>query len=120
MNQKAYVYVIGVSNTDICKIGVSRDPKKRLASLRSNSYPPPVLHFVTRQHTEMDAYRIEKEYHTKLKRKKLHGEWFSISPMKAEEIVLEAQKTVFVKNRESEARYAETKAKFGYPLGVFT
>jgi len=67
------------------KIGIAQRMKKRLSSIRTgNPFP---VHVVTRCLVK-EAHRLEKEFHHRLKKRKVSGEWFNLSPEEVIEICI--------------------------------
>lgn len=65
------------------KIGVAQRMKNRLSSIRTgNPFP---VHVVTKC-LVVEAHRLEKEFHHRLKKRKVSGEWFNLSPEEVIEI----------------------------------
>jgi hypothetical protein len=65
------IYFVQGIITQRIKIGYARHPKKRVASLQSES--PDELKFLGQMHGEMED---EAALHEQFKRHRLHGEWF--------------------------------------------
>ena len=84
------VYVIGVEDRDISKIGVSADPMGRLGDLQGCHYRKLYLHglvFPVRRHSvsiEQAALRTAREAGNGL-----NGEWVSMKPQDALRLVVE-------------------------------
>jgi hypothetical protein len=70
-----YVYLIQCTETGNKKIGVSKDPLKRLASLQTSNAGKLEIVFKVRA---KDAYRLEKDAHSKFASHRKHGEWFGV------------------------------------------
>jgi predicted GIY-YIG superfamily endonuclease len=80
---KASVYVI-TNNNGMSKIGISRTPEKRLATLQTASpYKLDMTYLAAHSHAE----RVEQEAHKLLKKHRSHGEWFACAPCIAEDAV---------------------------------
>lgn len=77
-----FIYVIAAGDIG-CKIGVSRDPEKRLTSLKTGV---PVSAQLTKTFplSRSAAFTIEASIHRNLAARRLSGEWFSISYADAE------------------------------------
>lgn len=78
------IYVIA-TNDGLCKIGVSRNPEARLASLQTGC--PYHLHIVYVCVVKDQAYEVEGLAHTLLRGRKIGGEWFECSEGEAIEAV---------------------------------
>lgn len=70
-----FLYVIEGEHGHV-KIGVSRDPGARLATLQTGSSVP--LAIVWREFAGGAAFEIEQEAHAMLSRHRLAGEWFAV------------------------------------------
>jgi hypothetical protein len=80
---KASVYVI-TNNNGMSKIGISRTPEKRLATLQTASpYKLRMTYLAAHSHAE----RVEQEAHKLLKGNRSYGEWFLCAPGIAEDAV---------------------------------
>lgn len=82
---KHYVYFIGAINPktetlDAIKIGMSKDPARRLASMSTDNPFACVLMSAIECETELAALQLEQSYHLQFSHTKLTGEWFSITP----------------------------------------
>jgi len=92
--QKAvYLYLIADPDRNVCKIGVSTNPKERLRNLQT-AYPFPL----SLQQTERVSkpFYIERLVHKHLSDHALSGEWFVFSPLKEsslKQIITIAQKS---------------------------
>jgi len=71
-----YVYVIRVADTDIHKIGLARDPLRRLANLQSGNHQPLYLIHTTSCPSREQAASLEKAIHEELSSEHCRGEWF--------------------------------------------
>lgn len=76
-----YVYVIGrESGADVCKIGITSNPKKRLASLQSGSpHKLSVAHLFAFADRDI-ARQVEAETHDIMGSGRMSGEWFEVNP----------------------------------------
>lgn len=70
------IYLIKSLNEGIYKIGVSKNPNKRLKEIQTGN-PAPV-EIVQLYETEM-AYKVEKALHNRYSHFNTHGEWFELS-----------------------------------------
>lgn len=75
--EKQHVYVIRNTLTENLKIGVSKDPEKRLATLQTGSDAELTLEY--KSIACSNALQIEAEVHKLLKDYHVRGEWFSAS-----------------------------------------
>ena len=73
-SSKSHVYLIECSVTGVFKVGMSRNPISRLASIQG-SYP--YLLKIRACSLSSNARAKERKIHSKLKAFKLSGEWFS-------------------------------------------
>ena len=71
------LYVIS-AGTDAYKIGISRNPKKRLDSMQANNHKRLIIDAIYYIGTEKRARYVEKIIHNRLKKRGQHiiGEWF--------------------------------------------
>jgi hypothetical protein len=84
-----FLYIVGLEGrTDVCKIGISSNVAQRLGDLQTAN--PDVLYcYRAWQFTERaDALKAERNIHALLFRKyrSRRGEWFFVSPGRAERI----------------------------------
>ena len=70
------IYLIKSLNEGIYKIGVSKNPNKRLKEVQTGN-PAPV-EIVQLYETE-NAYKIESALHNRYSHFNTHGEWFELS-----------------------------------------
>ncbi len=71
-----YIYLIKNTEESYYKIGVSKDPKKRIKELNTGNSAELVL--VGMYETEY-AYKIERTFHRRYSYLRKHGEWFDCS-----------------------------------------
>jgi hypothetical protein len=90
------VYVISTDSLTPCKVGVSVNPSKRLATLQTSHWRELQVSEYRWCETVADAGRVEKEAHNILRAngKALLGEWFDVRPTEAVEIIEWAALTV--------------------------
>jgi len=76
MRSKYYVYFIQHDVDGPIKIGVAKDPARRLNELQIGN--PYQLYLITKIDccTSGNAYALEKKLHWKFKRWNISGEWF--------------------------------------------
>jgi hypothetical protein len=88
-NEKA-VYVIGVVDKPISKIGISYDPVGRLQGLQNSHYEELYLHAVvfcpTRKSGSIEQASLQSALESE---KRLRGEWVDMPPEEALKLVLE-------------------------------
>lgn len=75
-----YVYVIGNETGSCLKIGISRDPTKRIRELQTGSG---VALSVLFQQSTKHAFKVERRVHRTLAEHRERGEWFSVPHAKA-------------------------------------
>jgi hypothetical protein len=75
-SQQVFVYVIGDKKRKVCKIGISRDVKKRLGTIQVG-YPWPLAIWAFVPYTNAEV--IEKRLHLRFADFRLNGEWFHSS-----------------------------------------
>jgi hypothetical protein len=73
----SFVYVVR-GDHNLVKIGVTRNPRARLASLRTASAFPVVYSYIA--FTDNSGPMIEGAAHTLLERHRTNGEWFDVAP----------------------------------------
>lgn len=85
--QGFYLYLMSASETGPCKVGVSANPIERLKALRTSC--PFKLEFSELWQCDTPELMgvAEKLAHASLKKHRMHGEWFDISPSKAITII---------------------------------
>lgn len=73
-----FVYVMrSKKNTDgPIKIGKAKDPAKRLKILQTGNHEKLAIIHLVKCKSDMNASAIEREFHRKLSRMKINGEWF--------------------------------------------
>lgn len=77
-----YLYVICDDYNDLCKIGYSEDPDRRVRELQVGN--PHLLRVVHR--VRVDESRVvvlERKLHSELNHCRAQGEWFRIPPTRA-------------------------------------
>lgn len=84
-SREGFVYIIRASGTNRIKIGHSKDPEKRLASLTSPQMPFD-LELVYKRWF-IDAYALEQHIHKIFRRYRVKGEWFEI-PIQLQQAVV--------------------------------
>ena len=81
----AYLYIIGGTDKPY-KLGITKDPTKRLKALQTgNPIPLTIHHLEPVPHTQVK--HLETELHSMLSHKRLKGEWFDISLSEAKDFV---------------------------------
>lgn len=78
-----YVYVIECVDDDgdpvgLCKIGIARDPQKRLKELATASPHALKLHYCRTAKSRKEANIVESEAHTNFAEFRQNGEWFKV------------------------------------------
>ena len=68
------LYVIRQSGTNYCKIGISKDPKKRLREMQTSS--PTKLKLSLVVETKKNAIKLERSLHKAFHKQRANGEWF--------------------------------------------
>lgn len=72
------VYVI--ASGDLLKIGVARDPAKRLRTIKTGNPHGTTLVASREFMSAKSAYNVESRLHRFFHRHRKHGEWFAVSP----------------------------------------
>jgi len=85
-----YVYLIKNSEDDTYKIGVSKNPRKRLKQHQTGNSSELIL--IDTYQTE-NAYKIEKILHRRYSFLRKEGEWFSLSLIEQFNFVNDCKKT---------------------------
>lgn len=118
MQQECSVYIIGIVGSDLCKIGISSDPKKRLAQLLTASPVEMEIVHVFKLPNRLNAAAIEQAFHGVFRRQRARGEWFKISRHEAKSAMIE-NIIMFLKvmARLSGDRLTEAVAAVGLPDG---
>lgn len=80
------VYVIAAGAAGPVKIGISRDPRRRLKELQAHSPARLRCHMFVRELDGRDR-EFEAHLHATLNSHRLHGEWFAVSADQAEAAV---------------------------------
>lgn len=73
----SYIYIIGSDNPPY-KIGISKDPRRRLKELQTG-YPQKLRILETRKVDISRTKLLESVIHKHLDQYKMNGEWFNIS-----------------------------------------
>ena len=89
-----FIYVIGPLE-GAQKVGLTTDPKARLATLQTGCPQELVIHVAVRVPFG-EAHVVERRAHRMLERSRVKNEWFDLKPNDAIEAVLEATKAVEV------------------------
>ena len=77
-----YLYVIADDYDDLCKVGYSEDPDRRVAELQVGN--PHALRVVHRVRVDDDRVRVlESKLHHELGPWRARGEWFRVTPRRA-------------------------------------
>lgn len=72
----SYVYLIEATESRRLKIGVARDPLRRLATLQTGSPEPLRLLHTRHCETTRAAKSLERALHRRFEPFHIHGEWF--------------------------------------------
>ncbi|UII80069.1 GIY-YIG nuclease family protein [Flagellimonas sp. CMM7] len=78
---KKKTYLMLEASTGFCKIGISKDPKRRETTLQSQK--PDITLYATSDN------KVEKTLHIKYDSKRVRGEWFNLSGQDIEDIIKE-------------------------------
>lgn len=90
MAGKCYLYFIGsIGPDELCKIGVSRSPTSRLASVQTGSHVDLTLHYTVEYSSRHLAMWMERVMHASLDAYKIRSEWFRASPKRAYDLLRE-------------------------------
>lgn len=83
------IYIVTTDSRYPCKIGISQNPAKRLASLQTSHWRLLQISEYRWCGNEKEAKQVEQAVHERLKEqeKLLHGEWFDIRPEEAVEAI---------------------------------
>lgn len=114
-----YVYVIQEPETKLCKIGVSVNPKERLASLQTANPRPLVLRMLF---WHKDSSWLEMRLHSLFYAQHVSGEWFSVLPEqvaeKAREIGAEVRDYAPPTPEPPTARERKHRVSFAFVWGL--
>lgn len=88
-----FVYVIAADLA--CKIGISRDPNKRLAALQTATFLDLELVVGIQAPTRQLAEWIEAGAHKILGDHRIRGEWFDFDPIKAGIAICVSAETIY-------------------------
>lgn len=88
MNDDHYLYIIAKKCDDVgligpVKVGISNNPKKRLATIQTACPFPVDLVYVFACPNREIALQMERMFHQTRRDKCLYGEWFDYSPRQA-------------------------------------
>jgi len=81
-----YIYFIRCENTNFYKLGVSRNPKRRICDI--DSYLPFNLEILSIHYFD-NVYDIEQEFSNKIKYKNIRREWYNLEIEEAKKIMIE-------------------------------
>lgn len=76
-SDKTWLYIIRAG--DYFKVGVSKDPERRLKDIQPHCPLFCELWFAESYQTGKEARRVESACHRFLKKERQHGEWFILS-----------------------------------------
>jgi len=74
---KQHLYMMSEPSEDLTKIGVSKNPQKRRATIRSESGPVELIYRTNRAFDS--ALQLERVLHKQLADQRIQGEWFNLS-----------------------------------------
>jgi hypothetical protein len=86
MMEECHLYFVSAVGRNITKIGISADPRKRLAGLKTASPYPLALFASVCFEGRAQAERAERIIHAALADHRMSGEWFAISAASALEV----------------------------------
>lgn len=114
-----YVYVIEERESRLCKIGVSVNPKERLASLQTANPRPLTLRMLL---WHKDSGWLEARLHGLFYENRVSGEWFSVQPEqvaeKAREIGAEVRDYAPPKPTPHVVREQKRRISFAFVWGL--
>ena len=84
-NPNGYIYFIRCVKTDFYKLGVSKNPKRRICDI--DSYLPFDLEILS-LHFFKDVYEVEEKTSNLLKDHKIRREWYNLDIEKAKDIII--------------------------------
>lgn len=84
-----FIYLINIENTDLYKIGVSKNPEKRLKSLQTANGKK--LSLINSFETQFN-YKLETFLHQYFSLKKKLGEWFILEPTDVDNFISYCEK----------------------------
>jgi hypothetical protein len=109
----AYVYVIGSVNEGLYKIGVSRNPIRRLKNIQASNPTP--LALVAMRYTDR-PFAEEKRLHTALSPYRRNGEWFKLIPEQVSAIFKPLELIEDIKSEPKLERKTQTENDCETPL----
>lgn len=83
MNRACHLYFISAAGREITKVGISSDPRKRLAGLQTASPYPLVLFASVAFDNRAGSVGAERVIHAALDDHRMSGEWFAIDAASA-------------------------------------
>ena len=75
-----YVYFIATKRKNAVKIGVAKNPDKRLKTFQTANYQELIILRVIKVANRDLAFKLEKALHQKFKKYHIRGEWFKLTP----------------------------------------
>jgi len=82
-----FVYVMGVGNSEPCKIGHTNNLKRRSKAMQTYQPTKVQIHYAKKCSSIWRAKRLEFLVHQHLQDHKLMGEWFNLSPYKCKKAI---------------------------------
>lgn len=74
-----YVYFITNGRKNVVKIGVAKNPSKRLKTFQTANHEKLIVLRVIRLNSRTEAFRLERALHQKFKKYHIRGEWFKLT-----------------------------------------
>lgn len=74
VRKEQFLYVIRDTTSNVCKIGISNNPKNRKSSLQTSN--PNKLKISLVFDTQKNAVKVERSLHKFFRKHRKHGEWF--------------------------------------------
>ena len=75
-----YLYFISTTRKNVVKIGIAKNPNKRLKTFQTANYEKLIILRVIQVPTRNLAFELEKALHQKFKKYHIRGEWFKLTP----------------------------------------
>ena len=75
-----YLYFISTERKKVVKIGIAKNPQKRLRTFQTANYEKLVILRVIKVANRALAFKLETALHHKFKKYHIRGEWFKLTP----------------------------------------
>lgn len=89
IDKTGFVYLVENENTDLCKIGYSKDVFRRVTQLQTAN---PLKVVILYRYFSIDALKLEAELHKYYEENKVRGEWFKLTNLQKNNFLAVASK----------------------------